>query len=121
MPLYEYRCKRCRRKTTALVRSAAAATSPVCQHCGHTKTERLISTFAHHRSWDDSAPDWVPDEDAINEASEDPRQLVQYMRRMKKEMGEVTPEFDQMVDELESEAEHPEDEPAGEESYDEEL
>ena len=53
--------------------------------------------------------------------AEDPRQLVQYMHRMKKEMGDVSPEFDQMVDELESEAQHPEGESAGEEPYDEEL
>ena len=35
---------------------------------------------------------------------DDPKRMAQWMRRMQKEMGdEVTPEFDQMVEEMESE------------------
>jgi hypothetical protein len=67
---------------------------------------RLISTFAVQKSWGDSL-DWAPGEDAMSDVDEsDPRSVVKWMRRMKKEMGdEATPEVDQMMDELEREAE----------------
>ena len=82
------------------------ATDPSCQHCGSGDMRRLISKVSVHRSWGSSL-DWVPDSGYPDNADqEDPRQMAEWMRRMRKEMGEeVTPEFEQMVDELESEAE----------------
>lgn len=67
--------------------------------------KRLISKFSFHRSWGDSL-DWVPDSGYPDEADmEDPRKMAQWMRGMQKEMGEeVTPEFEEMLGELESEA-----------------
>ena len=107
MPFYEYRCKKCRRRTMVLVRGLDATNEPRCRHCGYSEMERLISSFIHHRSWGDTL-NWSPDEDAINEASEDPRHLASYMHRIKQEMGEVSPEFDEMVGNLEHEAVHEE-------------
>ena len=105
MPLYEYRCNDCRRRTTALVRSLTQPVSAACEHCGSVNVRRLISRFAVHRSWGSSL-DWAPGSEGFGAANpDDPREMATYLRRMKKEMGEhVTPEFDEMVDELESEA-----------------
>ena len=105
MPLYEYRCGECRRRSTILVRSLSNAREPSCQHCGGSSMKRLISKFSFHRSWGDSL-DWVPDSGYPDEADmEDPRKMAQWMRGMQKEMGEeVTPEFEEMLGELESEA-----------------
>ena len=117
MPLYEYRCADCRRRSTVLVRSSTSAPEASCEHCGSGNLTRLISKFSFHRSWGDSL-DWAPDSGYPDDADqEDPRRMAQWMRRMRKEMGdEVTPEFDEMVDELESEAE---DEEYGEGGIDE--
>ena len=106
MPLYEYRCKECRRRSTVLVRSIANTPEPSCEHCGGGKLTRIISKVSFHRSWGDSL-NWAPDSDYPEGADqEDPRQMAQWMRRMQKEMGEeVTPEFEEMLDEMESEAE----------------
>ena len=106
MPLYEYRCKECRRRSTVLVRSIVSTPEPSCEHCGGGNLTRIISKVSFHRSWGDSL-NWVPDSGYPEGADQDDsRQMAQYMRRMQKEMGEeVTPEFEEMLDELESETE----------------
>ena len=77
--------------------------APSCDRCGSTNLSRLVSRVAVHRSFGDSL-DWSPDSEALGDVdSEDPRAMAQYLRRMKHEMGEeVTPEFEEMIDELES-------------------
>ena len=106
MPLYEYRCQDCRRRSTVLVRSISGFQEPSCEHCGSSKLTRLISKFSFRRSWGDSL-DWAPDSGYPEDADQgDPRQMAQWMRRMQRDMGEeVTPEFEEMLEELESEAE----------------
>ena len=105
MPLYEYRCQDCRRRSTVLVRSISSAPDPSCQHCKGANLTRLISKVSVHRSWGDSL-DWAPDSGYPDDVDQqDPRRMAQWMRRMQKEMGEeVTPEFEGMLDEMESEA-----------------
>ena len=112
MPLYEYRCQDCRRRSTVLVRSISSPPEPSCEHCGGGNLTRLISKFSFRRSWGDSL-NWAPDSDYPDDPySEDPKEMAQWMRRMQHEMGEqVSPDFDQMLEELESESNHsPDDE-----------
>lgn len=103
MPLFEYRCQNCRRRVTVLVRTLSQDTTPLCEHCGSPKLSRLISRFAVHRSTGDSL-DLAPDSEAFGDVNpEDPKAMAGWMRRMQKEMGEEsTPEFEEMVDEMES-------------------
>lgn len=53
MPIYEYGCKACRKRSSALL-STWSAPDPPCPHCGSTSVRRLVSTFATVRSGDDS-------------------------------------------------------------------
>ncbi len=46
MPIYEYRCARCGRVSSFLVRNVSAHTAPACPKCGHPKTERVFSRVA---------------------------------------------------------------------------
>ena len=103
MPLYEYRCQECRRRSTVFVRSMSSTVEPSCQHCGSENMRRLISRVIVHKSWGSSL-DWAPDSDFPQGLDqEDPKQMAQWMRRMQHEMGEeVTPEFEEMVGEMES-------------------
>jgi putative FmdB family regulatory protein len=99
MPLYEYRCRKCRRRTTVLVRSLSQSSQPSCEHCGSQDTYRLISRFAIHRSPGSSLDDMDLDDSVM----EDPRAMARAMRQMQSEMGEEsTPEMEEMLDELES-------------------
>ncbi|HLH68490.1 MAG TPA: zinc ribbon domain-containing protein [Candidatus Dormibacteraeota bacterium] len=48
MPLYEYRCESCGKRTSALL-PRFDAPDPACPHCGAQALRRLISTFATSR------------------------------------------------------------------------
>ena len=49
MPIYEYKCRKCERLTSAFVRNPANEVAPACQHCGG-KTARALSRFAMGKS-----------------------------------------------------------------------
>jgi putative FmdB family regulatory protein len=49
MPVYEFFCPACRKKSSFLVRSSSSF-EPKCSICGSTEVSRVISTFAHHKS-----------------------------------------------------------------------
>ena len=54
MPIYEYRCDQCGKRSSALLGSYSS-TDPACPHCGKTALRRLVSTFATVRSDDAGA------------------------------------------------------------------
>lgn len=49
MPIYEYRCDGCGKRSSALLGSYRSP-DPVCPHCGKAALRRLVSTFATVRS-----------------------------------------------------------------------
>jgi putative FmdB family regulatory protein len=56
MPIYEYRCEECGKRSSALLPSYSSP-DPACPHCGKPALRRLISTFATVRSGDDFGGD----------------------------------------------------------------
>ena len=57
MPIYEYRCEECGKKSSALL-SSFSSPDPVCPHCGKPALRRLVSTFATVSSGDDGGDDF---------------------------------------------------------------
>jgi putative FmdB family regulatory protein len=57
MPIYEYGCEECGKKSTALLPSFSSP-DPVCPHCGKPGLSRLVSTFATVSSGDDGGGDF---------------------------------------------------------------
>jgi len=51
MPIYEYRCGACRKRSSSLLPSYSSP-DPACPHCGKSELKRLVSTFATVRSGD---------------------------------------------------------------------
>ncbi len=49
MPIYEYRCAACGRRSSSLLPSYSSP-DPACPHCGKSELKRLVSTFATVRS-----------------------------------------------------------------------
>ena len=61
MPIYEYRCGACGKRSSALVPSYSSP-DPACPHCGRRELERLVSMFATVRSGDDGGDDFGGDD-----------------------------------------------------------
>jgi putative FmdB family regulatory protein len=62
VPIYEYRCEECGKRSSALLRSFSSP-DPVCPHCGKPELRRLVSTFATVHSGDDGGEDFGGGED----------------------------------------------------------
>jgi putative FmdB family regulatory protein len=61
MPIYEYRCEECGKRSSALLMSYSSA-DPPCPHCGKSALRRLVSTFATASS-SESESDFGGDDD----------------------------------------------------------
>jgi putative FmdB family regulatory protein len=113
MPIYEYRCADCRKKTTVVTLAVGAAVEPVCQHCGGRSLTKLVSRVAVRRS-EESRLESLADPSSLSGLDEnDPKSVARWMKKMGREMGEEAGEdFDQEVDKAMEEAER--DKAAGE-------
>jgi putative FmdB family regulatory protein len=103
MPIYEYRCEKCRRTTSVLTMRVSEKVDAVCAHCGGKKMRRLMSRFAMPRS-EESRMESLADPSKMGDIDEnDPKSVARMMKRMGKEMGDEFngPEFDEAVEELE--------------------
>jgi putative FmdB family regulatory protein len=104
MPIYEYRCRDCRRKVSLFFRTFSyIPAEPACPRCGGTHLSRLISRVAVVRS-EDSRLDDLTDPSALGDLDEeDPKSIARWMRKMGAESGEEMPEeFGEVIDRLES-------------------
>jgi len=88
MPIYEFECRDCRRKTTALVLSRDRIADVRCARCGSANLERLVSRFATPKS-EEARMDALADPSAMGDIDEnDPKSMARWMKRMGREMGE---------------------------------
>ena len=69
MPIYEYQCQSCRRKTSLLWRNFSPPDSTTCRSCGSEETARVVSTFSFHRSLDSKLSDLDPRYDGMVDAA----------------------------------------------------
>jgi len=102
MPVYEYRCKNCRRKVSVLVKGFSGAGGVTCNFCGGQDLTRLFSTFATVRTDQDVYGDILDDSALVNRMMHnDPTAMVEWSRRMGGTEGEKAPEYQEMVERLE--------------------
>ena len=88
MPIYEFECLDCRRKTTVLVLSRDRIAEVRCKRCGSAKLEKMFSRFATPKS-EDARMDALADPSAMGDLDEnDPASVSRWMKKMGREMGE---------------------------------
>ncbi len=88
MPIYEFECLDCRRKTTALVMVRERIGEVRCKSCGSARLEKLFSRFASPKS-EDARLESLADPSAMGDVDEnDPKSVARFMKRMGQEMGE---------------------------------
>ena len=95
MPIYEFRCASCRKRTTVLTLRASEEFEAVCEHCGSKDLARQMSRFALGRSAEDSL------DNLGNVDERDPKAMAQWMRRMGDELGDGGgDDLDDMADDM---------------------
>ncbi|MFB3855535.1 MAG: zinc ribbon domain-containing protein [Vicinamibacterales bacterium] len=100
MPIYEFQCQDCRRKTTALVLSRERIGEVRCARCGSDKLERMWSRFATPKS-EEARLESLADPSALGDLDEnDPKSMARWMKKFGKEMGEdFGDDLDQAIEE----------------------
>jgi putative FmdB family regulatory protein len=100
MPLYEYHCLDCRKRSTILVLSLSNPKPVTCAHCQSRRLERLLSRFASPKS-EAARLESLADPNALAGLDEnDPESMERFMKKMGDEMGEDV--GDSMAESLES-------------------
>jgi len=109
MPIYEYQCDACRKRTTLFIRSISNPEPARCQHCGSDRLTRLMSRIATPKS-EEARMESLADPSSLGDLDEsDPKSMARFMKKMAGEMGE---DFDEgMMGELDQAPEGTEDAP----------
>jgi putative FmdB family regulatory protein len=99
MPIYEFLCQSCKEKFSVLVRKTSETSSTVCPSCGGSDLQRLVSSFAYHRSFkdiheDSGEPTLIPRGDFYK----DPRNIGRWTEKRFKELGlDMPPEIQKEI------------------------
>lgn len=96
MPIYEFQCSQCHKRSSLLLRQPSA--TPTCPYCGSSELARLISSFAYHRSIR-SVHEASGDPDRPgNDYYKDPRNIGRWVEKRFQEMGmDIPPEVQQTI------------------------
>ena len=88
MPLYEYLCLDCKKRSTVLVLSMATHAPAACSHCASARVERILSRFASPKS-EEARLEALADPGNLAGLDEnDPQSMARFMNTMGEEMGE---------------------------------
>jgi putative FmdB family regulatory protein len=105
MPIYEYRCADCRRRSSLYYQtfSAAERATPTCSACGSANVSRLVSRVFQHKSEDAQLED-LADPSSFGDLDEnDPKSVARWARKLGQQMGEdLGDDWGEMVDRLEA-------------------
>jgi putative FmdB family regulatory protein len=103
MPNYGYRCLNCQRRFEVyLSYQDYDKQQVVCPYCNSEKVQRRIGRVRFARSEDSRLED-MADPSKLAGLEDDPKAMARMMRQMSSEMGEeLGPEFNEVVDRLES-------------------
>jgi putative FmdB family regulatory protein len=108
MPIYEYECRDCHKKSSFLIMNLEKEIPELrCKHCDGPGLDRIVSRVNVVKS-EDARMESLADPSKLGGLDEnDPQSVARWIKKMGKEMGEEMggEDFDQMVDEAMDEAE----------------
>jgi putative FmdB family regulatory protein len=101
MPIYEYRCRKCGRKSEFITLRISEPVEAACRHCGSEAVERTPSRVRVRLS-EETRMERLADPSRLGGLDEnDPKSMARWMKKMSHEMGE---DFDGDVDAMVEEA-----------------
>ena len=99
MPIYEYSCEDCGRLTSQLVLKPNAVTPPQCRVCGSSRTRRVLSGFAYHRSEASRLAEFDASASSHPDFYRDSRNIGLWAKKRAQDMGvDLGPSFDETVE-----------------------
>ena len=104
MPTYDFVCNKCQQRFDVFLTYSEYGTKPIaCAHCGSENVRRRLTRVRIAKSEETRLDSLEGDFGNMEGLEENPQALGRMMRKMGKEMGEdLPPEFDDVVDRLES-------------------
>jgi putative FmdB family regulatory protein len=104
MPIYEYRCQDCGKRSSYIILSRSNQTSIACKQCRSLKLERLMSRFSAPKS-EEARMEALADPSKLGDVDEnDPQSMARFMKKMGQEMGEdLGEDFDAAMEQSEGE------------------
>jgi putative FmdB family regulatory protein len=110
MPTYDFICNTCNQRFDVFMTFAEYGKKTVkCIHCSSKNVRRRMTKVRIAKSEETRMESMADDFSGFEGMEDDPKAMGQMMRKMGKEMGEdLPPEFDEVVDRLES-GQNPED------------
>lgn len=104
MPTYDFICQNCSQRFDIFLSFSEYGKKRVtCAHCGSDKVRRRITRVRIAKSEESRFDSMTDDLSGFEGIEDDPRAMGRMMRKMGREMGEdLPPEFDEVVDRLES-------------------
>ena len=104
MPTYDFLCNDCKKRFEIFLTYAEYGKKPApCSHCGSVNTRRRMTRVRIAKSSDTRMENVESEFESFAGMEDDPKALGQMMRKMGNQLGEdLPPEFDDVVDRLES-------------------
>ena len=104
MPAYDFVCLNCGKRFEVYMTYSEYGTKPVsCLHCASENVRRRLNRVRITKTEDSRLDDMGDDFSNLEGLEDDPQAMGRMMRKMGGEMGEdLPPEFDDVVDRLES-------------------
>ena len=104
MPTYDFICKDCNERFDVFLTFAEYGKKTVtCAHCNSKNVRRRMTKVRIAKTEDSRMESMADDFSGFEGLEDDPKAMGRMMRKMGKEIGEdLPPEFDDVVDRLES-------------------
>jgi putative FmdB family regulatory protein len=104
MPTYDFLCNHCNQRFDVFLSFSEYGKKAVtCAHCGSKDVRRRMTKVRVAKSEESRMESMTDDFSGFEGLENDPQAMGRMMRKMGKEMGEeMPPEFDEVVDRLES-------------------
>jgi putative FmdB family regulatory protein len=88
MPIYEYRCQGCGKKSEIITFRVSEEASPTCRHCGSQNLNRMMSRVRVRLS-EETRLERLADPSRLGGLDEnDPKSMARWMKTMTREMGD---------------------------------
>jgi len=102
MPIYEYRCTKCHKRSEIITFRVSEEAAVECRHCGSVEVERIPSRVRVRMS-EETRMERLADPSRFSGLDEDdPKSMAKWMKSMEREMGDDFGEdfdVDEMLDE----------------------